>query len=96
MAIRNDNNQGFLTKSLADFENKFDYITTRAFANIKKTLNITKNNIHKRSKYLLLKGKIEKIKDEIETTNTKQLSYEIIKLDGKNGERNLVIIKPNE
>ena len=74
----------------------FDYITTRAFANIKKTLNITKNNIHKRSKYLLLKGKIEKIKDEIETTNTKQLSYEIIKLDGKNGERNLVIIKPNE
>ena len=74
----------------------FDYITTRAFANIKKTLNITKNNIHKRSKYLLLKGKKEKIEDEIETTNTKQLSYEIIKLDGKNGERNLVIIKPNE
>ena len=69
---------------------------TRAFANIKKTLNITKNNIHKRSKYLLLKGKKEKIEDEIETTNTKQLSYEIIKLDGKNGERNLVIIKPNE
>ena len=25
VAIRNDNNQGFLTKSLADFENKFDY-----------------------------------------------------------------------
>ena len=24
VAIRNDNNQGFLTKSLADFENKFD------------------------------------------------------------------------
>ena len=40
--------------------------------------------------------KKEKIEDEIETTNIKQLSYEIIKLDGKNGERNLVIIKPNE
>ena len=75
----------------------FDYITTRAFSsNIKKTLNITKNNIHKRSKYLLLKGKKEKIEDEIKTTNTKQLSYEIIKLENKKWRKELSRIKPNE
>ena len=75
---------------------KYDIITARAFANTEKIINITKNNTKPSTKYLLLKGTIKKLNEEIEVLNTKQLTYEIIKLDNKKAERHLVKINQNE
>ena len=71
---------------------KYDIITARAFADINKIINITKNNITPNTKYLLLKGTIKKINKEMEVLNTKQLTCEIIKLDNEQAERHLVKI----
>ena len=71
---------------------KYDIITARAFADINKIINITKNNITPNTKYLLLKGTLKKINKEMEVLNTKQLTCEIIKLDNKQAERHLVKI----
>ena len=75
---------------------KYDIITARAFANTEKIINITKNNTKPSTKYLLLKGTIKKLNEELEVLNTKQLTYEIIKLDNKKAERHLVKINQNE
>ena len=75
---------------------RYDIITARAFANTEKIINITKNNTKPSTKYLLLKGTIKKLKEELEVLNTKQLTYEIIKLDNKKAERHLVKINQNE
>ena len=75
---------------------KYDIITARAFANTEKIIKITKNNTKPSTKYLLLKGTIKKLKEELEVLNTKQLTYEIIKLDNKKAERHLVKINQNE
>ena len=75
---------------------KYDIITARAFANTEKIINITKNNTKPSTKYLLLKGTIKKLNEELEVLNTKQLTYEIIKLDNKKAERHLVKISQNE
>ena len=75
---------------------RFDIITARAFASIEKIIRLTSNNIGEKSKYILLKGREEKIQDELKLLDTKKYRYEIIKLDNKNQERNLVLIKNNE
>ena len=75
---------------------KFDIITARAFAPIEKIIRLTKNNINEKSKYILLKGREEKTQEELKLLDTKKYRYEIIKLDNKNQERNLVLIKNNE
>lgn len=75
---------------------RFDIITARAFASIEKIIRLTTNNICEKSKYVLLKGREEKIQDELKLLDTKKYRYEIIKLDNKNQERNLVLIKNNE
>tara|TARA_B100001059_G_scaffold5018_1_gene4211 strand:+ start:15015 stop:15620 length:606 start_codon:yes stop_codon:yes gene_type:complete len=75
---------------------RFDIITARAFASIEKIIRLTTNNIGEKSKYILLKGREEKIQDELKLLDTKKYRYEIIKLDNKNQERSLVLIKNNE
>ena len=74
----------------------FDIITARAFAQTRRIINLTKNNIHKRSKYLLLKGKYKKIQEELQSLDIKKFRYEITKLDHQTKERNLIMIKKNE
>ena len=71
----------------------FDIITARAFAQTRRIINLTKNNIHKRSKYLLLKGKYKKIQEELQSLDIKKFRYEITKLDHQTKERNLIMIK---
>ena len=75
---------------------KYDIITARAFASTEKIINITKNNRKPSTKYLLLKGKLKKIKEEIAVLNTKHLTCEIIKIDNKKVERHLLKISHNE
>mgnify|MGYP001158892594 FL=1 len=70
----------------------FDVITARAFSSINNILKLTKNNIDKNGYYLLLKGKIEKINDEIQQVNTNKYKYEIINLNNVTKERHLVKI----
>ena len=90
----NLNNTKIINENINENNNvgKYDIITARAFADINKIINITKNNITPNTKYLLLKGTIKKINKEMEVLNTKQLTCEIIKLDNKQAERHLVKI----
>ena len=74
----------------------FDVITTRAFANTKKTLKLTQNNAHNKTRYLLLKGKEKTINKELEDIDKKRYKYEIINLDMSFYERNIVLIELNE
>ena len=74
----------------------FDVITARAFANTKKILDITKQNAHPKTKYLLLKGKKTTINKELKDIDNKRYKCEIIKQDSKGFERNIVSIKINE
>ena len=88
------NNTKIINENINENNNvgKYDIITARAFADIDKIINITKNNITPNTKYLLLKGTIKKINKEMEVLNTKQLTCEIIKLDNEQAERHLVKI----
>ena len=75
---------------------KFDIITARAFASIEKIINLTKNNTHQNSKYILLKGKKLNIQNELKDIDKNKLRYEIIKQETTTRERNIVLIENNE
>ena len=74
----------------------FDIITARAFASIDKITKLTKTNCNKDTEYLLLKGKNKTIQEELTDIDKNLYLYEIIKLDTKTHERNMVLIKNNE
>ena len=74
----------------------FDIITARAFASTQKILELTENNIHKTTKYLLMKGKETTTNKELKDIDNKRYKYEIIKQDISFFERNIVLIKLNE
>jgi 16S rRNA (guanine527-N7)-methyltransferase len=75
---------------------QYNVITARAFSSTKNILDLTKTNLKKNGKYLLLKGRIEKIKEEMSAINKNNYKYEIIKLENEKYERHLVKIKKNE
>jgi len=70
----------------------FDIITARAFASINKIIKLTQQNKTTTTKYILLKGKEQKIKEELKLLNQKKFKYEIIKQNNANQERNIVVI----
>ena len=74
----------------------YSIITARAFSSTEKILSLTEKNLKKDGKYLLLKGRIEKIEEEMTAINTNNYKYEIIELDNKKYERHIVMIKKNE
>ena len=74
---------------------KFDIITSRAFATIEKTINLTKTNTHENTKYLLLKGKASNIKKELKDIDKNMFRYEIINQDTTK-ERNIVLLCKDE
>ena len=57
-------------------DRQFDYVVSRAFAKLNKIISITKNITHKKSKYILLKGKT--FLDEIKSVNKKRFSINYI------------------
>jgi len=75
---------------------KYSVITARAFSSIKNILDLTKNNLKDNGRYLLLKGRAEKIEEEITAINTNNYKYEIIELENKKYERHIVQITKNE
>ena len=74
----------------------YSLITARAFSSTKNILELTQNNLEAGGKYVLLKGKKEKLTEELATINTNKYKYEIIKLENKKYERHLVEIKKSE
>jgi len=74
----------------------FDIITARAFASAQKILELTENNTHKTTKYLLMKGKETTTNKELKDIDNKRYKYEIIKQDINFFERNVVLIRLNE
>ena len=74
----------------------FDIITARAFASTQKILELTKNNTHNSTKYLLMKGKETTINKELKDIDNKRYKYEIIKQNISFYERNIILIKLNE
>mgnify|MGYP001162646975 FL=1 len=74
----------------------YDVITARAFAPVEKIIKLTKNNTHKNTRHILLKGKKKTIQEELKLINKNQYIYEIINKDTKEHERNIVVIKNNE
>ena len=74
----------------------YDVITARAFSSTQNIIEITQNNIKTGSRYLLLKGREEKIKEELHSVDTNKYKYEIIKTDDSEHERHLVEISLNE
>jgi 16S rRNA (guanine527-N7)-methyltransferase len=75
---------------------QYNVITARAFSSTKNILDLTKTNLKKNGMYLLLKGRIEKIEEEMSAINKNNYKYEIIKLENEKYERHLVKIKKNE
>ena len=75
---------------------EYPTITARAFSSTQNILNLTEKNLKKNGKYLLLKGRIKKIEEEMAAINTNNYKYEIIELDNKRYERHIVQIKKNE
>ena len=75
---------------------EYPIITARAFSSTQNILNLTEKNLKKNGKYILLKGRIEKIEEEMAAINTNNYKYEIIELDNKKYERHIVQIKKNE
>ena len=74
----------------------YDLITARAFSSTTNILKLTKNNLVKTGKYVLLKGRMEKILEELESIDTNKYKYEIIKIDNNKNERHFLKIKINE
>ena len=92
------NNTTIINKKIEPNNNigVFDIITARAFASIDKITKLTKTNRNKDTEYLLLKGKNKTIQEELTDIDKNLYLYEIIKLDTKTHERNMVLIKNNE
>ena len=86
-------NNKLLSKNNIGF---YDVITARAFSSTQNIIEITQNNIKTGFRYLLLKGREEKIKEELHSVDTNKYKYEIIKTDDSEHERHLVEINLNE
>ena len=74
----------------------YNLITSRAFSSTENTLNLSKTNLEIGGRYILLKGREEKITEELESLDTNKYKYEIIKIQNTKHERHLVEIKINE
>ena len=74
----------------------YTLITARAFSSTTNILELTENNLDDDGKYVLLKGKKEKITEELVTIDTNKYKYEIIKLENKKYERHLLEIRKSE
>lgn len=77
-----------------EIKEKYDTITARAFSDIKTLLKIFKRLKNKNSVLIAYKGKLDKIKEELEEIkNIEKYNFKIKNLNNKEKERNIVIIK---
>ena len=74
----------------------YSLITSRAFSSTENTLKLSTKNLETGGRYILLKGREEKIIEEIQSLDTNKYKCEIIKIENTKHERHLVEIKINE
>ena len=74
----------------------YSLITSRAFSSTENTLKLSNKNLRTGGRYILLKGREEKIIEEIQSLDTNKYKCEIIKIENTKHERHLVEIKINE
>jgi 16S rRNA G527 N7-methylase RsmG len=72
-------------------ENKFDIVTARALAPAFKIIKMSKHLLSKDGKFLLMKGAIEKINEEVDQLENNTYSYTVHKT--KNTETNRHILE---
>ena len=72
-------------------ENKFDIVTARALASVLKIIKMSKHLLSKEGKFLLMKGAMEKINEEVAQLKNNTYSYTIHKT--KNTETNRHILE---
>jgi 16S rRNA (guanine527-N7)-methyltransferase len=72
-------------------ENKFDIVTARALASAFKIIKMSKHLLSKDGKFLLMKGAIEKINEEVDQLENNTYSYTVHKT--KNTETNRHILE---
>ena len=73
-------------------ENKFDVITARALATAPKIINMAQHLINKGGKFLLMKGSMEKINEEVAQLDNNKYSYTIHKVNTPNKNRHILEI----
>ena len=77
-----------------EIKEKYETITARAFSDIKTLLKIFKRLKNKNSVLIAYKGKLDKIKEELEEIkNIEKYNFKIKNLNNKEKERNIVIIR---
>ena len=73
-------------------EHKFDVVTARALAPAKKIVNISQHLLTKSGKFLLMKGALEKINEEVAQLDNNTYSYTIHKTNIKDKSRHILEI----
>jgi len=73
-------------------ENKFDVITARALATAPKIINMAQHLLNKGGKFLLMKGSMEKINEEVAQLDNNKYSYTIHKVNTPNKNRHILEI----
>lgn len=88
------NNITVLCKNVYEIKDKYDTIISRAFSDIKTLLRIFKKLKTKNASLIAYKGKIKTIEEELkEVHDIHKYDINIIKLNSKEKERHLLIIK---
>jgi len=73
-------------------ENKFDIITARALASAFKIIKMSKHLLSKDGKFLLMKGAIEKINEEVAQLENNTYSYTVHKTENTETNRHILEI----
>ena len=73
-------------------ENKFDIITARALASAFKIIKMSKHLLSKDGKFLLMKGAIEKINEEVDQLENNTYSYTVHKTENTETNRHILEI----
>ena len=71
---------------------KFDIITARALASTLKIINLSEHLLSKKGKFLLMKGELKKINEEVAQLDNNTYSYVIHKKKTKDTNRHILEI----
>ena len=72
--------------------NKFDIVTARALAPAQKIIKMSKHLLSKDGKFLLMKGGIEKINEEVDQLENNTYSYTVHKTENTDTNRHILEI----
>ena len=87
-------NINIVSKNVYELKEKYDTVTSRAFSDIKTLIRIFKKIKTKNASLIAYKGKLQTIEEELkEISDIHKYDVNIVKLDSKEKERHLVIIR---